>query len=74
MIFIDLTKAFDSVHQEGLWKILMKFTNIIRSFHDEMHGCVLDNGATSAPFIITNGRLLNKDAYLPRCYSVSSSQ
>jgi len=24
MVFIDLTKAFDSVHREGLWKILKK--------------------------------------------------
>ena len=61
MVFIDLTKAFDSVHREGLWKILkkigcpQKFVNIIRSFHDGMRGCVLDNGETSAPFTITSG-------------------
>ena len=61
MIFIDLTKAFDSVNREGLWKILrkigcpQKFVNIIRSFHDGMMGCVLDNGEASAPFRVPHG-------------------
>jgi hypothetical protein len=61
MVFIDLTKAFDSVHRQGLWKILrkigcpQKFVNIIQSFHDGMRGCVLDNGETSSPFTITSG-------------------
>ena len=61
MVFIDLTKAFDSVPREGLWKILKKigcpqiFINIIRSLHDGMFGCVLDNGETSAPFHVNNG-------------------
>ena len=61
MVFIDLTKAFDTVNREGLWKILrkigcpQKFTNIIRSFHDGMVGRVLDCGETSAPFPVTHG-------------------
>ena len=61
MVFIDLTKAFDSVHGEGLWKVLKKigcppkFINIIRSLHDGMLGCVLDNGEMSAPFNVTHG-------------------
>ena len=61
MIFIDLTKAFDSVHREGLWRILkkigcpQKFINIIRSFHDGMQGCVLNNGSTSTHFGVTSG-------------------
>ena len=61
MIFIDLTKAFDSVHREGLWKILKKIgcppklISVTCSFHDGMLGCVLDNGETFAPFHVTQG-------------------
>jgi len=53
MTFIDLTKAFDSVHREGHWRILKnigcpdKFVSIVRSFHDGMMGCVLDKGKMS---------------------------
>ena len=42
LTFIDLTKAFDSVHREGHWRILKnigcpdKFVSIVRSFHDGM--------------------------------------
>ena len=61
MTFIDLTKAFDSVHREGLWLVLKKigcpdkFVSIVRSFHDGMVGCVLDNGEMSSPFDISHG-------------------
>ena len=54
MTFIDLTKAFDSVHREGHWRILKnigcpdKFVSIVRSFHDGMVGCVLDKGEMSS--------------------------
>jgi Reverse transcriptase (RNA-dependent DNA polymerase) len=60
MIFIDLTKAFESVHRGGLGRNPMKiscpqkFINIIRSFHDGVLGCVLDNGETSASFRATH--------------------
>ncbi|XP_026502255.1 craniofacial development protein 2-like, partial [Terrapene carolina triunguis] len=60
-VFIDLTKAFDTVNREALWTILTrlgcprKFVQIIRLFHDSMTGEVLSDGATSAPFNITNG-------------------
>ena len=53
MTFIDLTKTFDSVHREGHWRVLKnigcpdKFVSIVRSFHDGMMGCVLDNGEMS---------------------------
>jgi len=59
MVFIDLNKAFDSVHREGLRNILKKidctskFVNTIRSFHDGILGCVLDNSAISASFKVT---------------------
>nr|VZI32247.1 unnamed protein product [Spirometra erinaceieuropaei] len=38
--FVDLTKAFDTVNREGLWKIMQKFgcperfTQIVRQLHD----------------------------------------
>ena len=42
MTFVDLTKAFDTVSREGLWKIMSKFgcperlVKIVRQFHDGM--------------------------------------
>ena len=41
-VFIDLTKAFDTVNREALWVVLSKlgcptkFVNLIRQFHDDM--------------------------------------
>ena len=61
MTFIDLTKAFDTVSREGLWKIMTKFgcpdkfVKIVRQFHDGMMARVTDNGDTSDPFPVTNG-------------------
>jgi len=61
MVFIDLTKAFDSVSRPGLWMILakigcpQKFINIIRAFHYGMMGQVINGGEASAVFAITNG-------------------
>ena len=60
-VFVDLTKAFDTVSREGLWKLLRKvgcpdrMVAIIRSFHDGMMGRVFDSGKYSEPFDITNG-------------------
>jgi len=48
MVFINLTKAFDFVSREGLWKLLLKagcplrVVKIIRSFHDGMMARVSD--------------------------------
>ena len=53
MTFIDLTKAFDSVHREGHRRVLKniecldKFVSIVRSFHDGLMGCFLDKGEMS---------------------------
>lgn len=60
-VFMDLTKAFNTVNREALWVILAKlgcprkFTNIIRLFHEGMVEVVQSNGDTSAPFDISNG-------------------
>lgn len=60
-VFVDLTKAFDTVSRDGLWKILHKtgcperLINIIRAFHEGMNGRVFDNGSFSESFEISNG-------------------
>lgn len=58
--FVDLTKAFDTVSREGLWKIMSKFgcpetfISIVRQFHVGMIAHVLDNANTSKAFPVTN--------------------
>nr|VZI00492.1 unnamed protein product [Spirometra erinaceieuropaei] len=59
--FVDLTKAFDTVNREGLWKIMQKFgcperfTQMVRQLHDGLMARVKDNGAVSVAFAVTNG-------------------
>nr|VZI08286.1 unnamed protein product [Spirometra erinaceieuropaei] len=59
--FLDLTKAFDTVNREGLWKIMQKFgcperfTQMVRQRHDGMVARVTDNGAVSEALAVTNG-------------------
>ena len=51
--FVDLTKAFDTVCRDGLWKIMAKFgcaekfIHMVRQFHDRMQACVRSNGSNS---------------------------
>ena len=60
-VFIDLTKAFDTVNREALWVILRKlrcpakFTTLIRLLHDDMTGEVMFEGETFERFEISNG-------------------
>jgi len=60
-VFVDLTKAFDTVNRSALWKILRKigcpsgFVDIIRSFHDGMRDCVIEEGEKSLEFDLLNG-------------------
>ena len=59
--FVDLTKAFDTVSREGLWRIMAKFgcppkfINMVRQFHDGMHASVQEAGDNFKPFPVTNG-------------------
>nr|VZH99042.1 unnamed protein product [Spirometra erinaceieuropaei] len=59
--FVDLTKDFDTVNREGLWKIMQKFgrpkrfTQMVRQMHDGMMARVTDNGAVSEAFAVSNG-------------------
>nr|VZI12169.1 unnamed protein product [Spirometra erinaceieuropaei] len=59
--FVDLTKAFNTVNREGLWRIMQKFgcpkrfTQMVRQLHDGMMARVTDNGAVSEAFAVTDG-------------------
>jgi hypothetical protein len=59
--FVDLTKAFDTVSREGLWRIMAKFgcpekfIAMVRQFHDGMLARVQHDGEFSLPFPVTNG-------------------
>ena len=57
MTFVDLTKAFDTVSREGLWKIMAKFgcPTKFMQFHDGMLARVQNDGEFSYPFPVTNG-------------------
>ncbi|CAH1233287.1 Hypp666 [Branchiostoma lanceolatum] len=60
-VFIDLTKAFDSINREALWSTLTKlgcprkFTTLIKLFHENMTGQILTDADYSASFNITTG-------------------
>ena len=61
LLFIDLTKAFDTVNRPGLWAILEKvgcpklFVDLIRSFHDDMKVTVREGTEKSPAFGVTSG-------------------
>ena len=60
MTLVDLTKAFDTVNREELWKIMAKFgcpakfIAIVRQFHDGMLARVQNHSEFSDPFPVTN--------------------
>ena len=59
--FIDLTKAFDLVSRDGLFKVLPKIgcppklQSMIETFHTDTKGTVQFNGSSSEPFKIRSG-------------------
>ncbi|XP_077863501.1 uncharacterized protein LOC144347249 [Saccoglossus kowalevskii] len=59
--YADLTKAFDILSREGLWRIMAKygcprkFITFIRQLHDGMLARVQDNREMTAPFPVSNG-------------------
>ena len=61
MTFVDLTKAFDIVSRDGLWKKMTQFgfppryIVMVRQFHDGMQARVQNDGEYSEPFALTNG-------------------
>ena len=60
MTFVYLTKAFDTVSGEELWKLMSKFgypdrfVKIVRKFHDGMMARLLNDRNASDPFPVTN--------------------
>ena len=59
--YVDLTKVFDTVSREGLWKIMAKygcprkFITMVQQFHTGMQARVQDNNETSKSFPVSNG-------------------
>ena len=59
--FVELTKVFDTISTEELWKLLHKvgcqekLIAIIRSFHNGMPGRIFDSSKFSKQFSITDG-------------------
>ena len=80
IVFIDFTKAFDSVNRDRLWKVMKKFScpdkliNIIKSLHTI--GCKL-RFSTRAPFLtcLASQTESNKGVYwLQLCFAYFSLQ
>ena len=76
MTFVDLTKAFDTVSRDWLWKIMAKFgfpsryIAMVRQFHDGMQARVQNDGEFSEPFPVTNGvKQHYVFCYAHRCFS-----
>ena len=61
IVFVEFTKAFDTVGRTGLWQLLRKygcpdkFTTMIESLHTGMMVNVRNRGEVSNTFAITNG-------------------
>ena len=77
--FVDLTKAFDTVSLDGLWKILArlgcppKFLTILRQLHESQQGQVKHNGSLSGSFPISNS-VQQGSIMLPEAASTSISE
>ena len=60
-VFVDLTKAFDTVNRDALWKILGKlgcpptFVNMFKELHRTTKVRVTFNGSLSDEITIDNG-------------------
>ena len=60
MVFVNFSKAFDTVERTGLWQILRKygcqekFTTMIEALHSGMMANVSVGGKVSESFIVTN--------------------
>ena len=61
MVFVDFSKAFDTVGRTGLWQLLRKygcpekFTTMIEALHTGMMANVSVGGEVSESFSVTNG-------------------
>ena len=61
VVFIDFSKAFDTVSRQGLWQVLTKygctekFVNLIEALHTGMQANVAMSGSVSKDFSVSNG-------------------
>ena len=61
MVFVDFSKAFDTVSRVGLWQVLLKFgcidkfISIIEALHTEMQANVTMSRFVSSDFAVSNG-------------------
>ena len=59
--FVEFEKAFDSVHQESLWKIMkaygipQKIINMVRLLYEDVECAVMDEGKESTWFKVKTG-------------------
>ena len=74
-VFVDLTKAFDTVNRPALWIILGKlgcpqhFVNLFESLHSNMKAYVNFNGSLSEPIAVDNG-VKQGDIPAPTLFSI----
>ena len=61
IVFVDFLKAFDSLHRDSLWKILIhygipaKIVNIIQSLYQNFECRVIHNGVLTDTFKVNTG-------------------
>ena len=78
MVFVDFSKAFDTVERTGLWQLLRKygcpekFTTMIEALHTGLMANVSVGGEVSESFSVTNG--VKQGCILPPHSSPSSYQ
>ena len=74
-VFVDLTKAFDTVNRDALWKVLGKlgcppiFIHMLKELHRDMKGKVSFNGQLSEEISIDNG-VKQGDIPAPTLFSI----
>jgi hypothetical protein len=74
-VFVDLTKAFDTVNRDALWKILGKlgcpprFVKMFKELHRDMKARVTFNGSLSDEICIDNG-VKQGDIPAPTLFSI----
>ena len=74
-VFVDLTKAFDTVNREALWKVLGKlgcpptFVHMFKELHRNMKARVTFNGQLSEEISIDNG-VKQGDIPAPTLFSI----